>query len=79
MTMPDETSVSPTTKIMSRAELNIGLALMDMSERSLARLTGYPYGRVRGWTSGRSPVPPALAAWIRQHVAFWQRHPPPRA
>lgn len=64
---------------MSPHRLLVCLAVIGWPERELARRTGRLQTTVRRWTSGRSPVPPDVAAWVEMLAAFHRAHPAPRA
>jgi hypothetical protein len=54
------------------------LALLGMTERGLARHTGYSPGAVRNWVQGKAATPLLVQAWLEGLAAWWKRHPPPR-
>jgi hypothetical protein len=63
---------------MTPADLRDALALLGLSERGLARLTGYTPGGVRMWTAGRARTPDPVAGWLRRRVEHWRADPPPQ-
>ncbi len=62
---------------MSPADLRASLDAMGWDQRGLARHLGIAHNTVNRWALGRYPVPPHVAAWLEQAVAFMQEHPPP--
>ena len=63
---------------MTPARLAAILALLGMTERGLARHTGYSPGAVRNWTLGKAATPAPVAAWLERREADWLRDPPPQ-
>lgn len=63
---------------MSPRRLSTILALVGLSERECARLTGYSPGAVRIWTSGRANVPEPVADWLEALYAHQKEHPAPK-
>lgn len=63
---------------MTPARLSEVLALLGMTERRLAALTGYSRRTVADWLRGRIRVPAPVAAWLEALAAAWQAHPPPQ-
>lgn len=59
---------------MTPARLRELLPPLGLTERGLARLTGYSHGAVKNWLTGRARVPPEIAAWLERRAA----DPPPR-
>lgn len=53
------------------------LALLRMTRRGLADLTGYTHGATDQWIAGRAQVPPPVAEWLERRADEWQRDPPP--
>ncbi len=64
---------------MSPHRLLVCLAALGWPERELARRTGRLQTTVRRWTTGRSPVPDDVAAWVETLASFHLAHPAPRA
>jgi hypothetical protein len=62
---------------MTSADLRDALALLGLSERGLARATGYSAGAVRMWTTGRARTPEPVASWLQRRVKEWRSDPPP--
>lgn len=63
---------------MTPAHLRSILALLGMTERGLARHTGWSPGAVRNWVQGKAAVPDPVAAWLERREREWLRDPPPR-
>lgn len=64
---------------MPPAELAAALDALGWSARYLAGLLGCTRVLVGQWLSGRTAVPPAVAAWVRRRVRDMQADPPPTA
>lgn len=62
---------------MLPAELHASLNVLGWSARYLAGLLGCTRVLVGQWLSGRTAVPPAVAAWLRMLVQAHKLHPPP--
>ena len=54
------------------------LALLQISERGLARMSGYSPGAVRNWVSGAAAVPNELARWLDAAAVWRDQNPPPQ-
>lgn len=54
------------------------LAVLDWSQRGLARLLERAEGSVRMWARGASEVPDDVAEWLEARAAHAEQHPPPR-
>lgn len=63
---------------MTPRRLSIILALVGLSERECARLTGYSPGAVRIWTSGRAQVPEPVAEWLEALYQHQKAYPAPK-
>lgn len=53
------------------------LAVLDWTQRGLARLLGRPEGTVRQWCRGAVQIPPAAAAWLEARAQHAEQTPPP--
>lgn len=62
---------------MTPAALRSALVALCWSQRDLASVLGCSDALVREWTSGRAPVPPAVAAWLQARAASAEAIPPP--
>jgi len=64
---------------MAPRRLLVCLAVIGWSGHELARRTGRPQTTVRRWTTGETPMPADVAAWVETLAAFHRAHPAPRA
>jgi DNA-binding transcriptional regulator YdaS (Cro superfamily) len=62
---------------MTPARFRECLAVLDWTQRGLARLLSRPEGTVRQWARGAVQIPPAVAAWIETRARHAERTPPP--
>jgi transcriptional regulator with XRE-family HTH domain len=54
------------------------LALLDWTQRGLARQLGYAEGTVRQWARGALPIPEPVAEWLADRAKDAQLTPPPK-
>ena len=64
---------------MAPRRLLVCLAVIGWSGHELARRTGRPQTTVRRWTTGETPMPADVAAWVETLAACHRAHPAPRA
>ena len=69
---------------MSPYQFVEALETIGISARYLGRVTGIPSGTIANWTRANSkggfatPVPAAIADWLRRQVAHRESDPAPR-
>lgn len=62
---------------MTSTRLHEILAALHWTQRGLADILGCSDGLIRSWATGRSPVPPSVAAWLEASAMAIQGLPPP--
>ena len=62
---------------MTPTELRAALDTLGWSGRHLAKLLACDPAYPSDWTCGKTPVPPAVTAWLQRLVAAHARHPAP--
>lgn len=63
---------------MTPTRLRECLAVLDWTQRGLARLLDRPEGTVRQWARGAVTIPEDVARWLETLARHAARHPPPR-
>jgi len=53
------------------------LAIVGQSQRGLSDVLGCSDRLTRGWATGRSDIPPGIAAWLEEWAATRLAHPDP--
>jgi hypothetical protein len=53
------------------------LALLDWTQRGVARLLERQEGTVRQWARGAVQIPGDVGAWLERLAKFHERNPPP--
>jgi len=54
------------------------LALLDWTQRGLARQLGYAEGTVRQWARGALPIPEPVSNWLEDRAAVAYATPAPK-
>jgi len=63
---------------MTPAEFRAALKALGMTSGAYARLSNRPLRTVYNWTDKQqTPVPQAVAEWLRRRVEQQQKDPPP--
>lgn len=63
---------------MSPTRLRECLALLDWTQRGLARVLNRDEGTVRQWARGAVQIPEEVGAWLEKLARYHERNPPPR-
>lgn len=63
---------------MTPTDFRAALAVLDWTQRGLARQLDRAEGTVRQWARGALPVPADVAAWLRARAEHAEATPPPR-